>query len=67
MLLVDVRTDPMDRVVSMLEENLGDEEQTDKALSLVAGFSRNPTATRQDSPKKFDEEAARAKAITHGQ
>jgi ferritin-like metal-binding protein YciE len=55
------------RVMSLLEENLSDEEQTDKALTLVADFSRNPTATRQDSHKKSDEEAMLAKAITHGQ
>jgi hypothetical protein len=53
--------------MSLLEENLSDEEQTDKALTLVADFSRNPTATRQDSHKKSDEEAMLAKAITHGQ
>jgi ferritin-like metal-binding protein YciE len=41
----------MARVVSLLEENLSDEEQTDKALTVVAGFSRNRTAARHDSPK----------------
>jgi hypothetical protein len=35
--------------LGLLEENLSDEEQTDKALTLVAGFSRNPIATRLDS------------------
>jgi len=49
------------------EESLSDKEHTDKALTLVAGFSRNPSATKQDSRKKSDEEAALSKAITHGQ
>jgi ferritin-like metal-binding protein YciE len=57
----------MERVMSLVEENLSDEEQTDKALTVVADFSRNPSAARHDSPKKSDEEAALAKAITHGQ
>jgi len=37
--------------VSLLEENLSEEEQTVKALTLVAGFSRNPSAAKHDSPK----------------
>jgi hypothetical protein len=38
----------MDRAVGLLEENLSEEEQTDKALTLVADFSRNPIAARQE-------------------
>ena len=52
--------------LALLEKNLSDEKQTDKALTLPASASRNRQAMRHDSPKKSDEEAVLAKAITHG-
>lgn len=54
------------RAVSLLEDNLREEKRTDKALTFLAELSRNRTAARRDSPKKTEEEAAFAKAITHG-
>ncbi len=54
------------KAVSLLEENLSDELQTDKALSLLAHYSRNPKAEQQDSAKRPAEEAELLKAITHG-
>jgi ferritin-like metal-binding protein YciE len=54
------------QAVSEIDDNLSDEEETDKALTLLARTSLNREAAQGDSPKKSDEEAALAKAITHG-
>src|ERR1043166_1506761 len=54
------------RALDLLEKNLSDELETDKALTLLAKTTRNPEAARYDSPAKSDEEAELAKAITHG-
>jgi ferritin-like metal-binding protein YciE len=53
-------------VLSLLEQNLSDEQETDKALTLLAISSLNQEALEHDSPKKTQEEAEFAKAITHG-
>ena len=54
------------QVVSLLKENLEDEKETDKALTLLAKTYRNQIAKRHDSPRKSEEAAAFVKAITHG-
>lgn len=54
-------------VLGQLEDNLADEKQTDKALTLLATTSLNKEALEHDSPKKTEEEAELAKVITHGQ
>ncbi len=55
-----------EKVASLLEENLSDEKQTDKALTLLAEYSRNPKAKKEDTAKRSQEEAELLKAITHG-